>query len=734
MKTILIKIVLLTIVFSSAEVIAQQNRNLCPHGYPEFESVIQDETEKYEVQTLSSVPYFESLPGADAVIFIDFDGHSENHSFFGSITAGPKTYNNVNRYTDIAEIVSEHFRPFAINITTDSTVYLAASPNRRQRVVVTADDVVGGSGMAQGWSFSDPNGASCYVETSGKNKTDVANTVSHEVGHTFGLIHDGDASNGTQNAYYNSSEWTPIMGSTNPIGRTQWNNGDYLDANNPEDDIAIINEAPNNVAFREDDHGSTINSGTELNINGAGNLNGNDGIIEKRSDVDVWYFKTSGGNSTINVVSFSTYAVLEPGAELINLDDNSVYQFTLNADFEAVFSGNLTAGNYVLSISAGRYFTADNYGPTNYGSLGSYEIDGAIPGELNFDYVSTPFGLNILSPSSNQMSLTPEDTSFVNFSFEVFGQNNPTLEFMVDGTEYTLQQNGSVYSCTIPYYLTRTQNFDISMTQNGEQVDTSFEFTVLQNKVVPIGASHLSLLDFSSEMPADNPYKIATALASYCIDGDTSSIWANGLGDLGWDPFPHWVEIEFDSVYDLAAINIAGAENIGVALPEDVKFYFDRDGDGNWDEIFTTSYTFGTYFSSYFPSEYGSENLVKKMKFEILNSFGEFAYFNLAEIIPYKRIPDVVTSSNEDLIQSNGVVLLKESNGVFRFKYENSTSDKLSINAFSIEGKLIQNKTILVSNKGEFDLDFSNISNNMIICSFLFEGEQNVYHQKVVKK
>ena len=61
--------------------------------------------------------------------------------------------------------------------------------------------------------------------------------ISHEVGHTFGLSHDGTS----QASYYAGAKgWGPIMGASYGRRASHWSTGEYADANNPEDDTAII--------------------------------------------------------------------------------------------------------------------------------------------------------------------------------------------------------------------------------------------------------------------------------------------------------------------------------------------------------------------------------------------------------------------------------------------------------------------------------------------------------------
>ena len=110
----------------------------------------------------------------------------------------------------------------------------------------------------------------------------------------------------------------------------------------------------------------------------------------------------------------------------------------------------------------------------------------------------------------------------------------------------------------------------------------------------------LGLIDFSSEIPDDNPYKIAGGEAKWAIDGDTSTLWANNFENGVWTPFPHWIEIELDSVYDLAALRIVHVENIVSYVPDSVALYIDN-GSGQWTDTIMGTFNFYETFDLIFP-------------------------------------------------------------------------------------------------------------------------------------
>lgn len=86
-----------------------------------------------------AAPKLNSLSGADAVIFLDFDGHFVEGTVWNngqpfSCAAANLTNDQISK---IFQSVAEDFRPFKINITTDSLSFLNAPLNRRIRIIVT---------------------------------------------------------------------------------------------------------------------------------------------------------------------------------------------------------------------------------------------------------------------------------------------------------------------------------------------------------------------------------------------------------------------------------------------------------------------------------------------------------------------------------------------------------------------------------------------------------------------
>jgi sugar lactone lactonase YvrE len=202
-----------------------------------------------------SIPQLESRPGAGTVLFLNFNGTPGVYPYWNEgnpIDVQPSTLSEEG-IVYVWKSVSEDYWPFRVNITTIRERYESAPKNKRMECIITPTDTAapGAGGVAYLYSFYwDGNGddkhfgedTCCWVFNSGK--ASIAEAVSHELGHTFGLSHDGAGGDKPdENSYYWGHEdesWGPIMGASYDMNVVQWSKGEYEGANNQEDDIAII--------------------------------------------------------------------------------------------------------------------------------------------------------------------------------------------------------------------------------------------------------------------------------------------------------------------------------------------------------------------------------------------------------------------------------------------------------------------------------------------------------------
>lgn len=196
------------------------------------------------------------------VIFLDFDGHYVTNPEWAAQNGGQPFYvtpsglssTEINNIVDSVRKDYQQFAPIAI--TTDSNVYNAASLVRRQRVVITENfewycgptACAGGVAYIESmtWGLDVP----CFVFSKALfyNQKSIAETISHESGHTLGLYHQIRCDGTTFVSEYNSGFGTgstskaPIMGSSNARIGYWWIGPNSFGCSNIQNDSVILRQ------------------------------------------------------------------------------------------------------------------------------------------------------------------------------------------------------------------------------------------------------------------------------------------------------------------------------------------------------------------------------------------------------------------------------------------------------------------------------------------------------------
>jgi hypothetical protein len=340
--------------------------------------------------TLKAVPKLSSYPSASATIFLDFDGHYVNSGAWNGGTpfaCDAAALSNA-QITEVFNRMAEDFRPFDINITTDSAVFIAAPYNKRMRIIVTPTSNwypgVGGVAWVGSFVWGDDTPAFVFSDKLGPNNPKpIAEACSHESGHALGLSHqskyDGvDCSNPIET--YNSGKgngqaaWAPLMGNSYGRNMTNWNNGPTpYGCNSVQDNLSIISSI-NGFGYREDDYADATDASATALATGNFSVSG---VISTNIDKDAFKLTlTQPALYHFTALPFSIAgsnegADLDIKIDIYNSAGTLINSYNPSESLDIFIDTNLTAGTY--------YFVIDGVGNSNigeYGSLGSYTFTG----------------------------------------------------------------------------------------------------------------------------------------------------------------------------------------------------------------------------------------------------------------------------------------------------------------------------------------------------------------------
>jgi hypothetical protein len=342
----------------------------------------------FSLYSYSQVPVYNSYPSAAATVFLDFDGQyvdGTSWNWSGPLTLGPANVSTA-QITEIFNRISEDYRPFNVNITTDSAKYWAAPPTQRTRVIltITSDWYGAAGGVSYVNSFTWGDNTPCFVFTAllGYRTKYIAEAASHEIGHTLGLNHQSSYdTNCNKLDEYNSGKgtgeiaWAPIMGVGYYRNFTLWHNGSNpWGCSSYQDDLSIITSK---IGYRTDDYSGSIN-GTTTQLNFANNRFSVDGVIEQITDKDVFKFimPTRGlfhlDANPYNVGTGDNGSNLDVQIDLSTGSKKVLATYNPDLLLNATIDTTLDAGTYYLTVqSSGNIYAPD------YASLGSYTMAAA---------------------------------------------------------------------------------------------------------------------------------------------------------------------------------------------------------------------------------------------------------------------------------------------------------------------------------------------------------------------
>jgi len=359
---------------------------------------------------VSSAFSLHSRSGSDRVVFLDFDGHrvvgtgwndEENGTDFTAepfdTDRSPSTF-STSELAVVQEVwarVSEDYAVFDVDVTTQDPGTAAIDRSGMSdtafgtRAVITNTTKVFSSCHCGGVAYLDvfdyPYGheqyqpAFVFQRGVGAEAKDIAEAVSHEVGHNLALHHDGNAST---EYYEGQGAWAPIMGAAYGRPISQWSAGEYSGASNTEDDLALITSSGlNHLA---DDHGDTAASATVL----GGPAVSVAGVITTRSDVDRFAFTTVGGLLSLSVSPSAVGPDLDASLSLYDADGtllarddpaSAMVDAATATGLDAALTRTVAAGTYTVAVDGVGAGSPSGTGYSDFASIGRYTLSGTLP-------------------------------------------------------------------------------------------------------------------------------------------------------------------------------------------------------------------------------------------------------------------------------------------------------------------------------------------------------------------
>lgn len=353
----------------------------------------------------AQVPVLNSYTSAPATIFLDFDGQYVAGSLWnwsGPIDAQPAALSPA-AINEIFTRVAEDFRPFNLNITTDSAYYWNAPINQRMRIIVTPTyqwyTPAGGVAYVGSFTFGDNTPAWVFSSLLSNNPKYVAEAISHEAGHTLGLQHqsDFDGSCVKLREYSNGAGsgeigWAPIMGVGYGKNLTTWHNGpNTAGCTSWQDDFSIINSSYNGFGLRPDDHLNNNAGATPVLV--TANAFIINGLVNNSTDIDV--FKLTINSATQlsldatpeNVGAGNAGANIDIKLALLDAAGDTIARYNPTTLLNAGIDTSLNAGDYYFVIDG-----TSNIYHSDYGSMGYYTLKGFLG---NSTLALTNFKLNV---------------------------------------------------------------------------------------------------------------------------------------------------------------------------------------------------------------------------------------------------------------------------------------------------------------------------------------------------
>jgi len=423
----------------------------------------------------------ESLPNATKTIYLDFNGHVTKGTFWNTtdkpeIVHPPMDWGiRDSNFTEmekreiikIWKQVCEDFSPYEVNVTTKEPPldYLIQSDTNDDkygiRVVIGGDGreflpaLYGGIAYVGSFSWNSDTPTFVFGDNLGDNAKYIAEAVSHEVGHTLGLWHDGKTDGTTY--YWGDGEWAPIMGVAYGARVGQWSKGEYPLANDKGDDMATM---ARHIPYKKNTEESPYYNpklGEPLY-----------GTIHKPNEIDSFILDLEGADTTFKIELPPYFPNTDLWMNLKTWEGENITSHKFYpTNSKTIF---LPKGKYMLEVQGSKFIGAGN---SSYGSSGEYKLTitqaPPIPAITN----ATLSKNGDLVTTSN-VDISPQDkTTTIKYQWEAATYNAPQNFKKIEGaTESYLDVAGKNL---LGKYLRATLT-----PTTGEKENTSFTTTPIK--------------------------------------------------------------------------------------------------------------------------------------------------------------------------------------------------------------------------------------------------------------
>jgi hypothetical protein len=441
---------------------------------------------------LASIPALNSLPGAKATLYLDFNGHFQaKWGAYRNISIAvfdqdgrKKTFsdNELAAITEIWRYVAEDYAPFNVNVTT------VKPPSFANRVALRV--AIGGNG---GWtgiqtggfaytnSFTNaiPNVSFVFPKhLSNGMPRYTAEAVSHEAAHGFGLQHQRLYSGAKKIAEYYLGPGdgrAPIMGNSYNTVRGLWWYGTTTTSTTFQDEMLVLSRPANGFGYRADDHGDAADAATPLWIDGVQVSAA--GILTTTADRDYFSFASGEGLVTFTVTVPALYNNLDAVLELWDAEGLNLLAIADPDDsFNATVSAVVTEGSYRLVVASNG----------SYGDVGQYTVSGSIVQPLTL--LQAPPNLVTKSVSAGRIDLTWSVNDPFATGYRIFrstdGENWEEIGDIPAALTYFADSN---VIANLPYF------YHVKAYADGLISDRSNPATGTFVPVVPLGPTNLAL-------------------------------------------------------------------------------------------------------------------------------------------------------------------------------------------------------------------------------------------------